>query len=176
MPKNFMDYITIIAGFFTIVAAIATIFGVCLAFKVHGDWRKSLKYSKIIDVDTTINCIKKELESALRAFWLYRSSEIGGDVNRDFLDEHNRSLKNMNDLIVKYGIQGQELIRMGQVGFSESMCSPVDLSLLAFGVHKNTMERSHNIDELNEYFWESVVTKNDKLFERMNRYLDDIKK
>lgn len=176
MPENFMDYITTIAGIFTIAAAIATIFGVCFAVRVYGDWKKSLKYSKIIDIDTTINRIKRELKSGLRNFWLYRSSVISGDASQDFLDEYNRSLKNMNDLISKYEIQGNELIRMGQADFSESMCSAVDLSLLAFGVHKNTMERSLNIDELNKYYWESAVTKNDKLFERMNKYLDDIKK
>lgn len=170
-----MDYITLIAGIFTIAAAVATIFGVSFAIGTYGDWRKSHKYTKIIDIDTTINSIKREVDFGLRSFWLYQGSVINGSANQAHFDEYDMSSKKLDELISIYQTQGNELSRMGQKDLSKVMISPVNLAVLVFGAHKNTMERMVNIDMLNEYYWSKVVDRNEILFAKMNKYLDGLK-
>lgn len=175
MPKTLMDYMTLIAGWFTILAAIATICGVIYAYNSFNEWKRTYKYSKIIDIDTKINNIKRVLDQGLNFYWLYRTSVINGCENLTLLEEYKVLSEKVDELVSEYEVRGNELIRIGQKDFNQNMVSPVDMSLLVFGVHINTMERKSTIEDLNSYYFNHAVDRNQEVFDRMNKYLTEIR-
>lgn len=175
MPETLMDYISLIAGIFTILAAIATLFGVVYAVKSHLSWKGQFKYNKIVEFDTTLNQLGKKLHHALFFYFGHRSSIFSGQESNVQLQEYEAILIIINDLIADLEIKGNELIRLGVDDLAVNIPSPPYFFAVMLGSSVNTMERAKSYEDLKDYYFEVVVVKHEVTFKEINKYLDDLK-